>query len=121
MLFGLLYGFPVSASETGSVLSSDITSGLLLIAVVVGAGYNLIKTTRVYGGIIGKGLQRIGFGIVFFTIEALDRIAVNFGSSSIVGQLSGFLPESAIHDLLLLLGLFFVTIGFIKMSQALKA
>ena len=50
----------------------------LILAITVGVLYNLWRTTLTFGGIIGKGLRMIGLGIVFLSVEALDRVAVAF-------------------------------------------
>lgn len=82
LAFILLFApFVVFAQGGGgpSLNITSLTSALLLVAVVLGVLFNLWKTTRKYGGIIGKGLRLMGTGIVFLSIEALDR-AVEFPS-----------------------------------------
>lgn len=109
----------------GYDLNSDQTLaqtviGLLLLAVIIGVVYNLWRTTSVYGGIIGQGIRRVGLGIVFLVVEATDRVVQTFGNT---GVISGIFPsplDNSAHDILFMLGLAFVALGFIKFSQALK-
>jgi hypothetical protein len=113
---------PVSAevSIVDTLTLPQIAASLLLLVTVIGVVYNLWKTTKAYGGLIGQGLRRFGFGIVFLVAEALDRIAVSFGSRDLF---SSFIPKyylSNAHDTLLLLGLLFLAWGFSKLSSAVK-
>ena len=99
---------------------TQFAGGLLLIAVLIGVFFNLWKTTRAYGGIIGSGLRRIGVGISFLAVEAIDRVTFSFSGKTII---TGFLGQEygpIAHDLVFLLGLFFITLGFLKFSSALK-
>lgn len=111
----------VPQGMTLETLALPQTAGsLLLLVTVIGVVYNLWRTTRAYGGLIGQGLRWLGFGIVFLVVEALDRIAQSFGSSDL---LSTFIPRYYLnnaHDALLLLGLFFLALGFSKLSSAVK-
>jgi hypothetical protein len=97
-----------------------MSASLLLIAVVIGVIYNLWKTTMAYGGLIGQGIRWVGVGIMFFSVIALDRVAQNFSQMGIV---SGLVPpryETVAQDTVLLLGLFFAAMGFVKLSSAVK-
>ncbi|MBI4054178.1 MAG: hypothetical protein HY397_02510 [Candidatus Doudnabacteria bacterium] len=100
---------------------TQFVGGLLLVAVLIGVFFNLWKTTKVYGGIIGQGLRRIGIGIVFLAIEAIDRVAENFSGYGIVAGLVGRDYNIFTHDFILLLGLFFISMGFVKFSSVLKS
>lgn len=115
---------PVSVSaETVSeipITIPQVAGSMLLLVAVIGVLYSLWRTTRAYGGIIGQGLRRFGIGIMFLSVEALDRIAQNFASSDL---LLSFVPKyylSNAHDALLLLGLCFLALGFSKLSTAAK-
>ncbi|MCL5435812.1 MAG: hypothetical protein M1275_01915 [Patescibacteria group bacterium] len=115
---------PIPALPPGTTVETltlpQVAGSLLLLVTVIGVVYNLWKTTRAYGGLIGQGLRRFGFGIIFLVVEALDRIAQNFGSPDLLGT---FVPRyylSNSHDILLLLGLLFLALGFSKLSSAVK-
>ncbi|HLC44414.1 MAG: hypothetical protein A2722_02435 [Candidatus Doudnabacteria bacterium RIFCSPHIGHO2_01_FULL_50_11] len=129
LLLFLFLGFYSQASAADSTVIETLSGGeitqfivsMLLVAVIIGVVYNLWKSTRAFGGIIGQGLRQIGFGILFLVIEALDRVSVHFSNTGLV---AGFAPqgyEGLVHDLLFLLGLLFVSLGFIKFSKALKS
>lgn len=108
-------------SDRDNTIIAQTAASLLLIATVIGVLFNLWKTTRAYGGIIGQGLRRFGFGIIFLSVEAMDRIAQNFGSRDL---LENFVPRyyiENVHDVLLLLALFFLALGFSKLSSAVKS
>lgn len=84
--------------------------------IAVGVAHSLWRTTRAYGGLIGAGLKWIGLGIVFFSLEALDRV---LGNLSFVNSLSPANPD-LLHNSLLLLGLLFSSIGFSKLTKITK-
>ncbi|MBI4050159.1 MAG: hypothetical protein HY398_01790 [Candidatus Doudnabacteria bacterium] len=89
---------------------------IFVVVIFFGILYSLKKTTQVYGGLIGAALNWIGMGIVFFSIEALDRVLGNLSFiSSIAG---GYAPM--VHNLVLLLGLVFSTVGFSKLTKIAK-
>ena len=90
-----------------------------MLIVILGVIYSLWQTTRAYGGLIGTALKWIGIGIVFFSIEAFDRVFGAIGNFSVVSSL-GFFEPSLIHNTLLLLGLFFSGIGFSKLTRIAK-
>ncbi|TSA46019.1 hypothetical protein D4R52_01305 [bacterium] len=89
----------------------------LVIIIVVGVIYSLWKTTRSYGGLIGAGLKWIGLGIVFFSLEAVDRALgyLSFVNSFVSGE-NAYLA----HNALLLLGLLFSAIGFSRLTRLSK-
>lgn len=87
--------------------------------IIIGVGYTLLQTTRAYGGLIGTALKWIGLGIVFFTIEAFDRVFSTFGNFSVLNTL-GFSDPSMIHNLLLVLGLLCSGLGFSKLTRIAK-
>lgn len=123
-LAATLLTLPLSALAKSAASSqtsvAELSAGLLLIAMVIGTIYNLWKTTRAYGGLIGDGMRRVGVGILFFSVEALDRVSLNFGGFGIIDGITPAPYVSIAHDALLLLGLSFVTWGFIKLSSAVQ-
>ena len=121
VLFTFLPGLASAQTVAGDQTPiSQIVGSWLLLGMVIGVLYNLWKTTKAYGSIIGQGLRRIGMGILFLTVEAMDRMAQNFSGSDLIG---GFIPKYYLqtsHDALLLTGLFFLILGFSKLSSAMK-
>lgn len=93
---------------------------IFLAIIVVGVIYNLWRTTKAFGGLIGIGLKWIGLGIVFFSLEALDRV-LTLGGLSFVESIGGTeLNQELIHHLLLLFGLLFSAIGFSRLTKISK-
>ena len=86
----------------------------LLIAVMIGVFYNLMASTRAYGGIIGKALRLIGVGILFLSIAMIERSLVNFS------VIESTLNSSLAQDMLSLLGLIFLGFGFSKLASSTK-
>ena len=95
-----------------------VMQGLVLV-IVIGVIYSLWQTTKAYGGVIGSALKWIGVGILFFSIEAFDRIFGALGDVSFVNSV-GFANPTMSHNALLLLGLVFSGIGFSKLTRAAK-
>ena len=95
-----------------------VLQGLVLI-IIIGVVYSLWQTTKSYGGVIGSALKWIGVGILFFTVEALDRIFGTLANVSFVNTISIAEP-AVLHNLLLLFGLLFSGIGFSKLTRAAK-
>ena len=89
---------------------------LLVVVIIIGGTYHLWQTAKTFGGLIGDGLKWIGLGIVFFSLEALDRVLGNF---SFVATISFAQPE-LIHNLILLAGLAFSAYGFSRLTKVTK-
>lgn len=87
-----------------------------VVIIFVGIVLSLRKTTHVYGGLIGGALKWIGLGIVFFAMEALDRV---LGDLSFVSSISRTYTP-LVHNAILLFGLAFSTIGFSKLTKIAK-
>ncbi|OGE75337.1 MAG: hypothetical protein A3C85_02285 [Candidatus Doudnabacteria bacterium RIFCSPHIGHO2_02_FULL_48_21] len=90
----------------------------LIIAVVIGVVYSLWQTTKSYGGLIGTALKWIGLGIIFFTLEAFDRVFGAVGNFSVIDSFN--IAPDMIHNSLLLFGLLFCGIGFSKLTHIAK-
>jgi len=99
---------------------TQFTSGFLLVVVVIGVIVNLWKTTRKYGGIVGNGLRLVGTGMVFLSVEALDRAAQSLGNAGVIASIITEKYQPIVHDLLLVIALFFVALGFIKFHSVTK-
>ena len=86
---------------------------ICVVVIVIGVIINLWRTTRAYGGVIGFGLKWIGLGMVFFSLEALDRV---LGYLSFVNSIFSQNQDLA-HNIIFLLGLLFSGIGFSKLMK----
>ncbi len=95
-----------------------VLQGLVLV-IMIGVVYTLWQTNKAYGGVIGSALKWIGVGILFFSIEAFDRIFGALADVSFVDAI-GTTDPTLLHNALLLLGLVFSGIGFSKLSRAAK-
>lgn len=89
---------------------------VLVVIIVFGIVYSLWQTTKSYGGLIGAALKWIGLGMVFFSLEALDRVLVNL---SFINSF-GFSDPSLVHNIILVLGLLFSGLGFSKLTKIAK-
>lgn len=89
---------------------------IFVVIIVIGIVYSLWKATKTYGGLIGAALKWIGLGMVFFSLEALDRVLANL---SFIDSLH-FSDPGVIHNLLLLAGLLCAGIGFSKLTRIAK-
>lgn len=87
-----------------------------VIIIIFGVVYSLWRTTKAYGGLIGSGLKWIGLGIVFFSLESLDRV---LGSLSFLNSINPGSPE-VVHNIVLVFGLLFSGIGFSQLIKITK-
>lgn len=87
-----------------------------VLIIIIGVAYSLWRTTKVYGGLIGTALKWMGLGMIFFSLEALDRV---LGPLGFVKSISVTDPEMA-HNIILLLGLLFSGIGLSKLRKIAK-
>lgn len=94
--------------------STSLLIQALIAVIVVGVFYNLWTTTKVYGGIIGKAVRLLGFGMLFVTVAVIERVLINF---SII-QNSANLAMA--QDILNLIGLVLLALGFSKLAAATK-
>lgn len=91
----------------------------MVAVIIIGVVYSLWETTKSYGGAIGTALKWVGLGILFFIIEAFDRIFGTLADLSFIDSLTVVDPE-LVHHGLLLLGLLGAGIGFSKLTRAAK-
>ncbi|OGE81906.1 MAG: hypothetical protein A3H72_02505 [Candidatus Doudnabacteria bacterium RIFCSPLOWO2_02_FULL_48_8] len=82
--------------------------------ILVGIFYNVWVSTRVYGGIIGRAVRFLGIGMLFITIAVIEKILLNFALLQATPNLS------LAQDVLTLLGLFFLAMGFSKLASVAK-
>lgn len=88
----------------------------LVVVIIIGVIYSLWRTTKTYGGLVGAALKWIGLGMVFFSLEALDRALGNLGFVTLIS--SNY--SDIIHNFLLLFGLLCSGIGFSKLTKIAK-
>jgi hypothetical protein len=69
-------------------------------------------STRVYGGVIGKAIRLIGVATLFVAVSAIEKVLVNFG------VIDPSLMLSTIQDVMTLLSLIFLGLGFSKLASA---
>jgi len=91
-----------------------VIQGLLGI-IILGVFTNIWNSTKAYGGIIGGAIRFLGFGMLFMSISVLERILINFQIIAISPNLS------LAQDILSLLGLALLGIGFSRLAAATKA
>lgn len=84
----------------------------LLVAIIIGMFYTLLVTTRAYGGLIGKSLRLLGFGILFISISLIEKMLINFGVIDMSTNMS------LAQDVLNLIGLVLLAWGFSKLAAA---
>ena len=95
-----------------------ILQGLVLV-IIIGVIYSLWETAKAYGGLIGTALKFIGAGILFFIIEAFDRIFGILVKLSFIDSVT-ILEPKLVHLIILLVGLLCSGIGFSKLTRAAK-
>lgn len=86
-----------------------------LAVILIGVFYNLWSSTKMYGGLIGTAVRFLGLGMLFVTIGVIERIIINFN------VVAGSANVALIQDVLTLIGLILLGIGFSKLAAATKA
>ncbi len=84
----------------------------LIVAIIIGMFYTVWATTRAYGGIIGKSLRFLAFGILFISIAVIEKMLVNFNVLESTSTLS------MVQDIMNLVGLGLLSWGFSKLAAA---
>jgi hypothetical protein len=82
--------------------------------IIIGVFYNLMITSKAYGGIVGKAIRLIGIATLFISINALEKVLVNF---SIIEPT---FASSIFQDVMILFGLIFLGLGFSKLASGAK-
>ncbi len=85
-----------------------------IVAVLIGVFYNLMISTKAYGGIIGKAIRLIGVGIIFFSLSAIEHSLVTFS------VIKPSLQSATLQDVMSLVGLVFLGLGFSKLASGTK-
>ncbi|MDP4000701.1 MAG: hypothetical protein Q8P83_00440 [bacterium] len=87
----------------------------LIIAIVIGVYYSLYTSTKMYGGLIGTAVRYLGIGMLFITVVVLERIFINFG------VIDSSVDIALVQDILSLIGLTFLALGFSKLAAVNKS
>ncbi|MBI4049276.1 MAG: hypothetical protein HY395_00450 [Candidatus Doudnabacteria bacterium] len=86
----------------------------IIIAILIGMFYNIWVSSRAYGGIIGSAVKWLGLGMLFITISVIEKALLNYGI------ITANLELNLAQDILTLIGLFFLAIGFSTLARAAK-
>jgi len=97
-------------------LSSEFTNIIqaLILVILIGMMYSLWMTTRAYGGLIGNAIRYIGIGMIMVAVVVLEKMLINFNvvTNSPNLQLA--------QDLMTLLSLIFLSMGFKRLANIAK-
>jgi hypothetical protein len=97
-------------------LSSEFTNVIqaLILVILIGMMYSLWMTTKAYGGLIGHAIRLIGIGMIVVAVVVLEKMLINFNvvTNSPNLQLA--------QDLLTLLSLIFLSMGFKRLANIAK-
>jgi hypothetical protein len=96
----------VLSSETNLLIHGFIA------VVIIGVFYNLMVSTKVYGGVIGKAIRLIGIATLFVAASAFEKVLVNFN------VIHPSFVLSVVQDLITVLSLVFLGLGFSKLASA---
>jgi hypothetical protein len=90
-----------------------IVQGFIAV-IIIGVFYNLYESTKAYGGLIGTAVRLLGIGMLFITIAVIEKAMLNLGAIPATQTLALF------QDIMNLLGLLFLGLGFSKLASATK-
>lgn len=112
--------FAADVKETeGELGNIELLLELGILVFVGGILYNLWGTISAFGGLIGNALKIVGVGVFLFSFEAIDKVLEHFHLDYIEKTLSPS-GEEIFHDVLKLVGLFFLAWGLMKLSKIAK-
>jgi hypothetical protein len=86
----------------------------LVLVIIIGGFYSLYASTKAYGGLIGKAIRLLGVGMLFIVIAILEKVLINFS------VLNSSTTLSLLQDGFNLIGVFFLALGFSRLSAAAK-
>jgi hypothetical protein len=128
--FVFLFTKPVLAVIEGevtkvpqSVLTAEWVLEVLILALVGGIIYSIIRAIQLYGGLIGNSLKILGLGIFFLALESVNRVLESFGVNYIQDSLGPggkellFVSLKAASLLILAIGFQTMTTVFHKPSK----
>jgi|GEM_PF-6383774 len=116
----LLIAGPVLAAEEESQAGIVTFINLVTLVVVGGIIYNIFAGVGGFGGVVGKALKTIGFGILILSINVIDEVIeslAGFGSETILGE---GLVHDVFHEALPLLGFIVLAFGLSKLTKFIK-
>ena len=96
------------------VSSANLIIQGCIAAILLGVLYNLMVSTKAYGGIVGKAIRLIGIGIIFFSLSAIEHALVTFAI------IEPTIQSSILQDSMSLIGLIFLGLGFSKLASGTK-
>lgn len=82
--------------------------------ILIGVFYNVWVTSRSYGGIIGHAIRLLSLGLLFVTVGVIEKILVTLQVIEYTINLS------VVQDVLTLIGLIFLALGFSKLASVTK-
>jgi len=94
-----------------TVLTAEWVVEVLILALVGGIIYSIIRAIQLYGGLIGNSLKIIGIGIFFLAVESINRVLERFGLDYLQNSL-GPAGKEILFATLKALALFILAIGF---------
>jgi len=94
-----------------SILVAEWAVEVLVLALVGGIIYSIIRAIQVYGGLIGNSLKIVGLGIFFLAIESINRVLERFGMDYLQNSL-GPQGKELLFAILKALALLILAIGF---------
>ena len=112
--------FAVEKESTETLGGPELLLELLILVVVGGIIYNLWTTMSSFGGMIGNALRFIGAGILLFSFEAIDKALEHF-ELDYIDKILGAHGEEIFHDVLKLIGLFFLAWGLSNLTKIVKS
>jgi hypothetical protein len=95
----------------GSILAAEWAVEVLILALVGGIIYSIIRAIQLYGGLIGNSLKILGLGIFFLALESINRVLERFGLDYIRDSL-GAGGKELLFALLKAAALLILAIGF---------
>jgi hypothetical protein len=85
-----------------------------IVVILIGVFYNLMVTTKLYGGIVGPAVRLIGVATMFVAVASIEKVLLNFGI------LRYTLSASIFQDFLILISLVLLGIAFSKLASVSK-
>ncbi len=86
----------------------------LIAIVIAGVYYNLVQTTKLYGGIIGQAVRLIGVATLCIAIASINNVLLKFN------VIRPSLPSSIFQDLLIVISLILLGLAFSKLASVSK-
>ncbi|OGE73715.1 MAG: hypothetical protein A3C49_00690 [Candidatus Doudnabacteria bacterium RIFCSPHIGHO2_02_FULL_42_25] len=94
--------------------TANILIQSLIAIIIIGVFYNLMMSTKLYGGIIGKAVRLIGVATMLVAVASIENVLLKF---KIVEH---SLTASVFQDLLILVSLVLLGIAFSKLGSVNK-